>query len=112
MLHRVMHQILFLIDFPMVSGLQVSVDSNNVWCSSDRIGPMKAEVQPRRKRTYRKRTPRPRRNDRPEQVCLSSGYSNKQSSVFVCWLVLETWIRYRMKVGSQWIVTQLLHFHC
>ncbi|KAM0924469.1 hypothetical protein ACQ4PT_004881 [Festuca glaucescens] len=32
------------------------------------VGPMKAEVKARRKHITRKRTPRPRRNDRPEQL--------------------------------------------
>lgn len=47
---------------------------------SDRFGPMTTEVKPRRTHTTRKRTARPSRNDRPEQVCVSSRcFNNKQS---------------------------------
>jgi hypothetical protein len=81
-----MRMILCHINFPMVSGLQISVDFDNVWFSSDRFGPMKAEVQPRRKLTIRRRTQRQLKNDRPEQVCLSSGCSHEQSDVF-CLLI-------------------------
>jgi hypothetical protein len=81
-----MPMILCRVIFPLVSALQFSVDSNNVCFSSDRFGPMKVEVQPRRKLTIRRRTPRQLKNDRPEQVCLSSGCSHEQSDVF-CLLI-------------------------
>ena len=46
------------------------------------FGPMTTEVKPRRTHTIRKRTARPSRNDRPEQVCVSSRcFNNKQSRI-------------------------------
>ncbi|XP_047054049.1 non-structural maintenance of chromosomes element 4 homolog A-like, partial [Lolium rigidum] len=66
---------------------------------STMVGPMKAEVKARRKHITRKRTPRPRRNDRPEQLVDPSetGKSDTDRNMAVLFDVLRKYKRARLE---------------
>lgn len=66
---------------------------------STMVGPMKAEVKARRKRITRKRTPRPRRNDRPEQLVDPSetAKSDTDRNMAVLFDVLRKYKRARLE---------------